>query len=213
MKHKIVIADDHPIVLAGIRDLIDRDPRFQVVGQAQTPAALVELLQQLTPDIVISDYNMPGNDSLGDGIKLISYLQRNFPDSKILILTMVSNPSIVAEMYRAGASGVVRKSGDLKELDIALSTLLAQRVYRSPDLPREEALPGTGDASSATLLSPREFEVVRLFASGQSVGDIARRLNRSSKTVSTQKINAMRKLGAKTDQDLVTYCLESELFR
>lgn len=212
MKTKIVIADDHPIVLAGIRDVIDRDRRLELVGQAQSPAALVELMQTLAPDIVISDYNMPGDDALGDGIKLISYLQRNFPATQVLILTMVSNPSIIAEMYRAGASGVVRKSGDLKELNVALSALLAQRVYRSPDLPREDALPEAGDASSASLLSPREFEVIRLFASGQSVGDIARRLNRSSKTVSTQKVNAMRKLGAKTDQELITFCLASDLF-
>jgi two-component system, NarL family, captular synthesis response regulator RcsB len=212
MQTKIVIADDHPIVLAGIRDVIERDPRLQVVGQAQNPTALVELMQTLGPDIVISDYNMPGDDTLGDGIRLISYLDRNFPATRILILTMVSNPSIIAEMYRAGASGVVRKSGDLKELNVALASLLAQRIYRSPDLPREDALPATGDASSASLLSPREFEVIRLFANGQSVGDIAKGLNRSSKTVSTQKVSAMRKLGAKTDQELITFCLASDLF-
>lgn len=213
MKTKIVIADDHPIVLAGIRDVIERDPRFELVGQAQSPAALVGLLHAHAPDIVISDYNMPGDDALGDGIKLISYLLRNFPFSKVLMLTMVSTPSIIAAMYRAGASGVVRKSGDLRELSVALSTLLAQRTYWSPDLPREEALPEAGKASAVSLLSPREFEVIRLFASGLSVGDIAKRLHRSSKTVSTQKVSAMRKLGTKTDQELVTFCLESDLFR
>lgn len=212
MNAKIVIADDHPIVLAGIRDIIDRDPRFNVVGQAQNPAQLVELLQSQSPEIVISDYNMPGDDALGDGIKLISYLQRNFPDCKVLILTMVSNPSIISAMYRAGASGVVRKSGDLKELQVALSSLLAQRVYRSPLLAMEEAVPAAGDAPVATSLSPREFEVIRLFAGGFSVGDIAKRLNRSSKTVSTQKVSAMRKLGTKTDHELISYCIDSGLF-
>jgi two-component system capsular synthesis response regulator RcsB len=213
MKTRIVIADDHPIVLAGIREVIDRDSRFELVGQAQSPESLVELLHAHAPDIVITDYNMPGDDALGDGIKLISYLQRNFPDSKVLMLTMVSNPSIIAAMYRAGASGVVRKSGDLKELSVALGALLAQRIYRSPELPRDEALPEAGDTPAAAQLSPREFEVIRLFASGLSVGDIAKRLNRSSKTVSTQKISAMRKLGTKTDQDLITFCVESELFQ
>ncbi|MGH8039213.1 MAG: response regulator [Stenotrophomonas sp.] len=213
MKTKIVIADDHPIVLAGIREVIDRDARFKLVGQAQSPESLVELLHAHAPDIVITDYNMPGNDALGDGIKLISYLQRNFPESKVLILTMVSNPSIIAAMYRAGASGVVRKSGDLKELSVALGALLAQRIYRSPELPRDEALPEAGDTSAADQLSPREFEVIRLFASGLTVGDIAKRLNRSSKTVSTQKISAMRKLGTAKDQDLITFCVESELFK
>jgi len=212
LKTKIVIADDHPIVLAGIADLVDRDPRFQVVGQAQDPAGLVDLAQQHAPDIIITDYSMPGDERMGDGIKLISYLTRNFPDTRVLILTMVSNPSIVAEMYRAGASGVVRKSGNLNELDGALTSLLAQRIYRSPELPREEMVPEAGEPTSAATLSPREFEVIRLFASGQSVGDIARALNRSSKTVSTQKISAMRKLGTRTDQELVAFCLESGLF-
>ncbi|CAH0285398.1 response regulator transcription factor [Stenotrophomonas lactitubi] len=212
MKTKIVIADDHPIVLAGIADVIDRDPRFTVVGQAQNPAGLVELVQAHRPKIIITDYSMPAEDSLGDGMKLISYLSRSFPQARVLVLTMVSSPSIVAEMYRAGASGVVRKSGDLKELTIALTSLLAQRVYRSPELPREEPIPEAGEAPSAALLSPREFEVIRMFASGQNVGEIARTLNRSGKTVSTQKSSAMRKLGARTDQELVAFCLESGLF-
>lgn len=212
MKTKIVIADDHPIVLAGIGEIIDRDQRFELVGQAQDPAGLVELVRQHAPDIVITDYSMPGDERLGDGIKLISYLTRNFPETRVLILTMVSSPSIVAEMYRAGANGVVRKSGDLKELNTALNSLLAQRVYRSPELPREDAVPEMGDVASASNLSPREFEVVRLFASGQCVTDIARALNRSSKTVSTQKISAMRKLGTRTDQELVAFCLSSDMF-
>nr|WP_312962173.1 response regulator transcription factor [Stenotrophomonas indicatrix] len=212
MKTKIVIADDHPIVLAGIGEVIDRDTRFEVVGQAQDPAGLVELVQQHAPDIVITDYSMPGDDGLGDGIRLISYLTRNFPGTQVLVLTMIASPSIVAEMYRAGANGVVRKSGDLKELNTALTSLLAQRIYRSPELPREDAVPEAGEATSAAALSPREFEVIRLFASGQSVSHIARALNRSSRTVSTQKISAMRKLGTRTDQELVAYCLASDLF-
>jgi two-component system capsular synthesis response regulator RcsB len=212
MKTTIVIADDHPIVLAGISDVIDRDPRFEVIGQANGPQELVAQLQARPADIIITDYNMPGDDTLGDGNKLISFLQRSFPDSKVLVLTMVSNPSIIAAMYRAGARGVVRKTGDLGELSTALNALLAHRIYRSPALPREEAVPRAGAEPAAALLSPREYEVIRLFACGQTVGDIAKRLNRSSKTISTQKVSAMRKLGTKTDHDLITFCLESDLF-
>ncbi len=213
MKTSIVIADDHPIVLAGIRDLIDRDPGLVVVGQAQTPLALVELTRTLAPDIIITDYNMPGDDSQGDGIKLISYLRRHFPEVQVVVLTMLSNPSIIAEMYRAGAAGVVRKSGDLKELIVAVRAVRAHRLYRSPELPVEQALPDAGEASASTTLSPREFEVIRMFANGLTVNEIAVQLNRSSKTVSTQKVSAMRKLGTKSDQDLISYCLESDLFR
>lgn len=212
MKKTIIIADDHPIVLAGIRDVIDRDPRFEVIGNATGPEELVAHLHARAADIVITDYNMPGDGTVGDGIKLISYLVRTFPVTKVLVITMVSNPSIIAAMYRAGARGVVRKTGDLGELSTALTSLLAQRIYRSPALPREEAVPQEGAAPAAALLSPREFEVIRLFACGQTVGDIAKRLNRSSKTISTQKVSAMRKLGTKTDHDLITFCLDSDLF-
>ncbi|MCD9086087.1 response regulator transcription factor [Stenotrophomonas sp. SY1] len=214
MSTTVVIADDHPIVLAGIRELIAGDPRFELVGQAQSPSALVELTRALAPDIVISDYNMPGNDPHGDGIKLISHLHRHFPDSKVLILTMISNPSIIGAMYRAGASGVVRKSGDLKELSIALSTLLNHRIHCPPGWNgRVHPLHGGSTSPSLSRLSPREFEVIRLFVNGQNVRDIAKHLNRSSKTVSTQKVSAMRKLGTQSDQELISFCLESDLFR
>ncbi len=212
MYAKVVIADDHPIVLAGIRYTIERDPRLEVMGEAQDPASLVALMYAHAPDIVITDYNMPGNDAMGDGIKLISYLLRHFPNCRVLVLTMVSTPSIIGAMYRAGASGVVRKSGDPTELCLALSALLARRVYRPAALAScdQMASPAT---SAAAALSPREFEVLRLFASGHSVGEIARLLSRSIKTISTQKVNAMRKLGTRSDQELITFCLASELFR
>ncbi|WP_449465942.1 response regulator [Stenotrophomonas humi] len=208
---KIIIADDHPIVLAGVRDVIADEANLDIIGQALSPTALVEMMQALTPDLVICDYNMPGNGPLGDGIKLISYLRRHFPNCKVLVLTMISTPSMVEAMYRAGANGVVRKSGDLMELRVALSTLRSRRLYRSKQSP-EERLQALESASSAAL-SPRELEVMRLFISGKSVSEIAKQLNRSSKTVSTQKVNAMRKLGTQSDQDLIALCLESDLFR
>jgi len=213
MKTTVVIADDHPIVLAGVLELIGRDPRLEVIGHATGPSALVEQLQVRSADIIITDYSMPGDDTFGDGNRLISHLHRTFPSSKVLVLTMVSNPAIIAAMYRAGARGVVRKTGDLGELSTALNALLAQRIYRSPMLPREDSVPQAGADNAAALLSAREFEVIRLFARGQTVGDIANRLNRSTKTISTQKISAMRKLGTRTDHDLIAFCLESDLFQ
>ena len=208
---KIIIADDHPIVLAGVRDVLADEAGVDIIGQALSPTALVEMMHALAPDLVICDYNMPDDGPLGDGIKLISYLRRHFPGCKVLVLTMISTPSMVAAMYRAGANGVVRKSGDLMELRVALSTLRSRRIYQSKQSP-EERLQALDSASSAAL-SPRELEVMRLFISGKSVSEIAKQLNRSSKTVSTQKVNAMRKLGTQSDQDLIALCLESDLFR
>ncbi len=210
MTMNIIIADDHPIVLAGVRDVIAGDTRYNIIGQALSPAALVEMMRALKPDLVICDYNMPDDDPLGDGIKLISYLHRHFPLCKVLVLTMISTPSMVAAMYRAGAHAVVRKEGDLRELRTALAILQSRRTYR-PQL--AAVRPPSPGSDNIPALSPRELEVIRLFVNGMTVSEIAKHLNRSSKTVSTQKVSAMRKLGTQSDQDLITFCLESDLFR
>jgi len=212
MTLRILIADDHPIVLAGIREVLAGELDLDVVGEAADPATLVELMGLTQPQAVITDYSMPGDERFGDGIKLISYLHRSFPDTRLLVLTMVSNPSLVAAMYAAGASGVVLKSHGLGSLVQALRTVLADRIHRPPGLlPVASAEPADADAVRARL-SPRELEVIRLFTGGMSVGDIARQLQRSAKTVSTQKISAMRKLGVDSDQALIEYCLQASLF-
>lgn len=211
MTTRILIADDHPIVLAGIREVLAGELDLDVVAEAADPATLVELMTLTQPQAVITDYSMPGDEQFGDGIKLISYLHRSFPDTRLLVLTMVSNPTLVAAMYAAGASGVVLKSHGLGSLVQALRTVLVDRIYRPPGLPVASAEPANADAVRARL-SPRELEVIRLFTGGMSVGDIARQLQRSSKTVSTQKISAMRKLGVDSDQTLIEYCLQASLF-
>ena len=211
MTTRILIADDHPIVLAGIRDVLAGELDLEIVGEAADPATLIELMTRTRPQAVITDYSMPGGDHFGDGIKLISFLRRSFPDTRLLVLTMVSNPSLVAAMYAAGAGGVVLKSHGLGKLVQALRVVLADRAYRPPGLlPLAAGKPADADAVRARL-SPRELEVIRLFTGGMSVGDIARQLQRSAKTVSTQKISAMRKLGVESDQALIEYCLQASL--
>ncbi|MEN4955507.1 response regulator transcription factor [Stenotrophomonas indicatrix] len=212
MTLRILIADDHPIVLAGIRDVLAGELDLEVVGAAADPATLIELMASTRPHAVITDYSMPGGDTFGDGIKLISFLRRSFPETHVLVLTMVSNPSLVAAMYAAGAGGVVLKSHGLGSLVQALRTVLADRIHRPHGLLPVAAAEPADAAVVRARLSPRELEVIRLFTGGMSVGDIARQLQRSSKTVSTQKISAMRKLGVDSDQALIEYCLQASLF-
>lgn len=210
----IVIADDHPIVLAAIREIVEQDPRLKLVGTANSSTELVEVVASLRPDIVVTDYNMPGDDEIGDGIRMISYLLRRFPDSKVLVVTMVTNPAIIAALFKEGVHAVALKTGDRGEIREALSALLASRIYR-PALLRDmgdDPQTGQNAGDRNKNLSPRELEVLRLYVQGQSVGDIAKYLNRSHKTVSTQKSSAMRKLGAHTDQELIEYCLSTNLF-
>ncbi len=209
-KTRIVLADDHPIVLMGVTEFIERDERYSVVAQAQTSSELIELLHREKPDIVITDYNMPGDDIYGDGVKLIEYLIRHFPKVKVLVLTMLSNKLILSRLYDLGVGGVVLKNGDLKELLRALDALTKGNRYDGDALKETGSVvntPLTSMEERIASLSVKEFEVLRLFASGMSVCEIAQAQNRSVKTVSTQKMAAMRKLMVDNDHALLTFCI------
>ncbi|MBO3277691.1 response regulator [Pseudomonas schmalbachii] len=212
---RVVLADDHPIVLAGVREVIERDARFVVVGEARNSSELVQLCTDVRPDIVITDYNMPGDRAYGDGIKLIDYLRRHFPDTRILILTMLSNNLILSSLYDLGVSGVILKNGDLNEILVALAALSQGRTYRGPGMQSGSSVATNRDDIGARIasLSVKEFEVLRHFVSGMTVGEIAEHLKRSVKTVSAQKIAAMRKLDVDSDQALLLFCIKANLFQ
>ncbi|PUA47154.1 response regulator [Pseudomonas sp. TKO26] len=212
-KLKVVIADDHPIVLLGVRELMERDDRFEIVGEAVCSKGLIQQLESRPVDIVITDYNMPGDSPYGDGLKLVEYLKRNFPHLQILILTMISNQLILTRLRELGVVGVIQKSQLHEEIQTALKAIAQKGVYRSLE-PASHSVMESNVAIDERIstLSPKEFEILRLFVSGKSVSDIARSQNRSSKTISAQKISAMRKLDVQSDQDLLTYCIGRNIF-
>ncbi|WP_433766389.1 response regulator [Pseudomonas putida] len=213
-KITVVIADDHPIVLLGVRELIERDERFEVIGEAGSSSDLIKVLNARVPDIVITDYNMPENSIYGDGLKLIQYLVRHFPSLQILVLTMVSNSLILSRLYDLGVAGVVQKSQLHAEIQRALDALSQKRVYKTLELKKTSVIEDNRQVDERlALLSIRELEILRLFVSGMSLRDIALDQNRSAKTISTQKVAAMRKLEVETDQELITYCLAANLFK
>ncbi|KRW58108.1 response regulator transcription factor [Pseudomonas sp. TTU2014-080ASC] len=216
-KIKVVAADDHPVVLMGVREILDRDSRFELVGEARSSSELVELYDRLKPDVVITDYNMPGDSRYGDGMKLVEYLLRHYPETKVLILTMLKNAPLISSLYGLGVSGVLHKTRDLNEILVALGTILRKRVYRgtvSPVPPMAVTSSLNDNDMGVAKLSAREYEVLRHFVvGGLSVNDIARVLNRSVKTVSAQKMSTMRKLEVTNDQALLTFCLERNIFQ
>jgi len=121
-RQTVIIADDHPLILMGLRDLVDKDASFELLGTVSSSSALIALARENPPDILITDYSMPDDDVYGDGIRLIKYLIRHFPKTKILILTMMSNPMIISALYDAGVYAVARKSDDPAEFIAALHT-------------------------------------------------------------------------------------------
>ena len=211
-KLNVVIADDHPIVLVGVRELVERDERFCVVGQATCSNDLVALLDQVRVDLVITDFNMPADSPYGDGLKLVEYLKRHYPSVQILVLTMISNPMILTRLQELGVVGVIQKCQLHDEIQAALKAVALGNPLQNSGPQAVSVIEAAALDQRFARLSPKEHEILRLFISGQSVNDIARGLNRSAKTISTQKISAMRKLEVSSDQDLLAYCIERQLF-
>ncbi|MFD4837472.1 response regulator [Achromobacter sp. NPDC058515] len=211
---RIVLADDHPLVLMGMRDLLEKELSFHVIAALASPTALVDHLARELPHVVITDYSMPGDESYGDGMRLVKYLTRHFPPARVVVLTMVSNPMIISALYDAGVAAVVFKRDNLAEIVTALHTLQAGRKYYPPGFQRDDTVDSRSKFIGERInsLSPKEFEVLRHFIRGESMMQVAETLKRSVKTVSGQKISAMRKLNVQTDQELVAFCVESEMF-
>ena len=212
-KLKVVIADDHPVVLLGLREVIQRDECFNLIGEATGSSQLVELLSLHQPDMAITDFNMPGDETYGDGLQLIEYITVHFPAVKVLVLTIESNPLIISRLLEVGVAGVIAKSHIHQEIGKALNALANDRPYTAPPVQTTSVITNPLVIDERFFnLSPREVEVLRLFVAGSSVSDIARQLNRSVKTVSTQKVSAMRKLEVLNDHALLTYCIKASPF-
>ena len=210
---KVVIADDHPVVLLGLREMIQRDEYFTLAGEALSSSQLVEQLRLHQPALLITDFNMPGDETYGDGLQLIEYIIEHFPGVKILVLTVMSNHLIISRLLELGVAGVIAKNHIREEIGKALNALANDRGYTAPAAPAISVVSNAKviDERFSTL-SPREVEVLRLFVAGNSVGDIARQLNRSVKTVSTHKVAAMQKLEVLNDHALLTYCIKADPF-
>lgn len=203
MKLRIALADDHPIVSNGIRLLLERGQRFRVVAEAASPDELLRALDEHPCDIAVTDFCMPGEHA--DGLKLIHKMHQLWPDLAIVVLTQIGTPVVLDAIYRAaGVFGVVSKVDALQELYSAVE--LASKAVRFSSRTIKEQLVVHGSLrkpEARWLLSPREAEVVRLFAAGKSVSDIAQMLGRSIKTISCQKQSAKRKLGVSNDLELL----------
>ncbi|HEY1139677.1 MAG TPA: response regulator transcription factor [Lysobacter sp.] len=211
MVFHIVLADDHPIVSSGVRALLEQNPGFRVVAEATSPDELLRVLDSTPCQLVVTDFNMPGEQA-ADGLSLLQLLGRRWPDLNIVVLTQLANPGVLNNIARLGnVRGVVSKSDAMKELPTAVTAATAGRSYLSASVRKQVELAQGESADSTTTLSKREAEVMRLFALGHTVSEIARQLNRSVKTVSSQKVEAMRKLGVKSDLEFYAYAREHGL--
>ncbi|MDR6094606.1 response regulator transcription factor [Stenotrophomonas sp. SORGH_AS_0321] len=204
MSLRIAIADDHPVLLAGIAHLLRSEADLDVVGMVKDSTALVALVSGQEVDVVVTDFSMP-HGQYGDGIAMLRFLQRRFPQTRLVVLTGMESPLVLNNILAAGVECIVSKSDPIDEVLPALRMAWAQGAYLSPQV-RARLAPDVG-TDDQQCLSKREKEVLRMYAEGLSVIEIATRIGRSRKTISTQKVAAMRKLGLVTDADVFQYAI------
>lgn len=202
---RVIIADDHPAVVIGSQYELSTSSTVSVVTTAHDSTALMEALAAHPCDVLVSDYAMPGNE-YGDGITLFSAILKRYPNLKIVVMTMLENAVALRALIDLGIHCLVSKSDMTNHLTMAIHAAYTNGRYLSPSMDRALRQLGAGGGKTPTL-SVREAEVVRLFASGLSVNEIADKLNRSKKTISTQKSSAMQKLGLERDVDVVRYAI------
>lgn len=210
MTIKIILADDHPVLIAGMQHELSALRTLDIVGTAHNSTEVIDLLSHQSCDILVTDYVMPGG-SVGDGMGMLAFLQRRYPLLKIIVFTTIDNLAMVSAMLHMGVKAVLSKADEIDHLITAIHAVHAGATYLSPNLRSANA----GATSTATTerhkLSRREAEVVRLYIGGASINEIAQQVNRTKQTVSTQKSSAMRKLGIQRDADLFKFAYESGL--
>lgn len=210
MSVRILLADDHKILREGLIALLERQPGLKVVGEAENGRSALRLAKELSPDVVIMDISMPDLN----GIEATRQILTEVPGAKVIALSMHCDRHFVRGMLKAGASGYLLKHSASQELIKAIQLVLANRVYLSPDITGivvEDYKKPEKDTSIFTVLTPREREVLQLFAEGKSPRQIAATLHLGLKTVEAYRRQMMDKLGFKSFADLVKYAIREGL--
>ncbi|WP_350303955.1 response regulator transcription factor [Photorhabdus viridis] len=200
MPRQVIIADDHPVFLLGLRTVLATLPEnYQVVGEAHDVTALFSLLEEKKADMLITDFNMPGDNQI-DGLRMISRIRELYPNLPVVVITMLSDRKIIASLIDYKVKAILNKNSLSHELVKGLySTTGHDKPYLSEQFiesPNEEVV---------KALTGKELEVIKLLGQGLSVNDIAARLYRTKQTISAQKISAMKKLGLDNEAALYNY--------
>jgi two-component system response regulator NreC len=208
-KTRILLADDHPVVRHGVRSLLQAEPEFSVIGEASDGIEALQLVERLLPDVLVVDLMIPGLN----GLEVTRQVRQRSPQTRIIVLSMHANEPYVLEALKNGAAGYVLKDTSGTDLIQAVRQVIAGQRYLSPPL-SERAVDAYMQKSAETTYDPyealtdREREVLQLAAEGLSNPEIAGRLSISPRTVETHRANLMRKLGLKTQTDLIRYALK-----
>ena len=207
-KPRLILADDHKIVLDGLRGILAEE--FELVGEATNGRELMELAQSHKPDVIVADISMP----LLNGIDAAKQLRDQGSTAKVVFLTMHPDQTYATRALDAGASAYVLKHAASDELVAAIKEALRGGVYLSAQLrtpAMQEALSNESKIKTVVELTPRQRDVLQLFAEGKSAKEVATILNISPRTAETHKYKIMDELGLKTSAELVQYAIRHGL--
>jgi len=213
MTTRIVLADDHMLVRAGLCKLLESIPGFEVVGQADNGEQVLEMVAQLAPDLVLLDIAMPQRN----GLDACAELLRLHPRLRVIMLSMHHEQQYVRRALQNGAAGYLLKDSAPAELQTALETVLRDQPYLSPGASRSilgdmmGRLRTNERAADEPTLTPRQREVLKLVARGLSTKEVARELDLSIKTVDSHRSNLMNQLNIHDVAGLVRYAIRSGL--
>jgi len=206
---RILLVDDHEVVRDGVRRILDKQPGATTFGEAGTAPEALELVREQDWDVVLLDISLGGRD----GLEVLKEIKQLRPRLPVLILSMHSEELFARRALKAGAAGYVTKGSPRAELAQAVDEVIKGGVYVSPTLAEKLVLDlreGT-DRPPHETLSDREFEVLRLIASGKTVGEIADILSLSAGTISTYRARILEKMGMKTNAELTHYAIQNKL--
>jgi DNA-binding NarL/FixJ family response regulator len=209
----ILLVEDHTLVRSGIRSLLDGSAAVKVVGEASSGRRALELCAQLKPDLVLTDVEMRELN----GIETMRRIRKEYPKTKVIMLSMYADPQYVFESLRAGASGYVLKDAAFTELLTAIRTVMSGSRYLSPVLSNlvmdDYVNRANGNRSNLDLdkLSPREREVLQLVAEGRSSSEVASLLKISMRTVDAHRFHIMEKLEIHSIAGLTKFAIANGL--
>jgi two-component system, NarL family, invasion response regulator UvrY len=200
---RVLIVDDHPIVISGCRALLETDPGVEV-SEAEDGAAGFAAFFASKPDVALIDINLPGLS----GLELMRRILEREPAARIVIFSMNDNPVIAARAIEAGAKGYIAKNDDPALFAEAVKAVAGGGLYLHPEMARQVAFLRAGaNANGISSLSPREVEILRLLAAGRTMAQIADLLDVSYKTIANNCTQLKQKLGARSAMDLMRIAL------
>lgn len=210
---RIVLADDHTVIRAGLRRILEANPEFSVVGEASNGREAVALVEALTPDVIVMDVGMP----ILSGNEAAAQIHDRLPSTAIVMLSMHSDETYVLRALRSGARAYLLKDAAESDLLQAIQAVMDGKSYFSPAVSKVllqdymRKLQRTGAEDSYDLLSLREREVLQLVAEGKSTKEVAGLLNLSEYTVETHRANVMKKLGLHGLAEMILYAVRKGL--